>query len=184
MVIYSKINTAELMKSVPTSDLDFNFLRRKIRELLNDAVASALIFDEEIQKNGDEGDFNEMPSSIIKTCLNALLDKNYEKFGEKFDEIENQIDNTKYKDNMLLLWGPLGEINYAVGNFGSFRSVLTYPVLTTVSTREVMLPKKDGTLVNEVGYLKDPDEVKKLTKEAVYEIVKEVMTEGLGKSLL
>ena len=42
--------SSDLRERIPTSDLDFDFLRVKVRELLNDAVATAVLFDEEIKK--------------------------------------------------------------------------------------------------------------------------------------
>ena len=82
------------------------------------------------------------------------------------------------------MFGPLHEIDGAVGNFGSFFNVLCYPVLTTAKPyREVMLPKKDGT-VDKSGYLENEEEAQELTRQSVYKVAREVMTEGLGRSLL
>ena len=119
--------------------------------------------------------------------MNALVLGDRKGFNVKYKEFRSNIKNNGqkiYEDNNLLMFGPLHEIDRAVGNFGSFRSVLTYPVLTTVKIRrEVMLPKKDGTLVNEVRYLENEEEVKELTKKVIYEVAKEIMTEGSGQVL-
>ena len=150
--------------------------------MLNDAVATAVLFDEEIIKNGDQDKFDEMPTKRLKIGLNALVLGDRKGFNVK-SNIKNNGQKI-YEDNNLLMFGPLHEIDRAVGNFGSFRSVLTYPVLTTVKIRrEVMLPKKDGTLVNEVRYLENEEEVKELTKKVIYEVAKEIMTEGSGQVL-
>ena len=72
----------------------------------------------------------------------------------------------------------------AVGNFGDFSSVLEYPVLTTAKPwGEAMLPKKDGTLAKFEECLADAEEVKELTKKVIYEVAKEIMTEGSGQVL-
>ena len=57
--------SSDLRERIPTSDLDFDFLRVKVRELLNDAVANAVLFDEEIIKNGDQDKFDEMPTKRL-----------------------------------------------------------------------------------------------------------------------
>ena len=63
------------LKTVSTRDLNFNFLRKKIRKLLNVVIASALLFDKDIKKKkSDEGYFGEM---------------------KKFDEIEDKTNKTK-----------------------------------------------------------------------------------------
>ena len=172
-------------KSIPTSDLDFDFLKVKIRELLNDAIASAILFDEKIIRNRDESEFEEMPTTRLRIGLEALVSGDRERFGEKFEEFENDIEkgNPKYEENNLLMFGPLNEIDRAVGNFGSFRSVLHYPVLTTAKpNREVMLPKKDGT-EDKTGYLENEEEVQELIRQSVYEVAREIMMEDLGRSL-
>lgn len=181
------INTrASLLKSVPTSDLDFDFLKVKVRELLNDAIASAIIFDEKIKKNDDESQFDEMPTKMLKRALNALADGNREQIYKvtNFFMYAANNGNLKYEDNNALVFGSLNEINYAVGNFGNFRSALTYPVLTTAKAkREPMLPKKDGTLVNEVRYLENAEEAQKLTKQSIYEVAREIMNSPIGRAL-
>ena len=82
------------------------------------------------------------------------------------------------------MFGPLYRIDRAVGNFGYFGSILEIPVLTTVKPLgEVMLPKKDGTLAKFEECLADAEEVKELTKKVIYEVAKEIMTEGSGQVL-
>lgn len=58
------------INSMPASDLDFNFFKKKLKLkiYLNDAIASALLFDVKIIKNGDEGEFEEMSilTKVIK----------------------------------------------------------------------------------------------------------------------
>ena len=188
LLVYLNINaSSDLRERIPTNDLDFDFLRVKVRELLNDAVATAVLFDEEIIKNGDQDKFDEMPTRRLKIGLNALVLGDRKGFNVKYKEFRSNIKNNGqkiYEDNNLLMFGPLHEIDRAVGNFGSFRSVLTYPVLTTVKIRrEVMLPKKDGTLAKFEECLADAEEVKELTKKVIYEVAKEIMTEGSGQVL-
>ena len=177
---------AGILGNIPTSDLDFDFLRVKVRELLNDAVATAVLFDEEIIKNGDQDKFDEMPTKRLKIGLNALASGDRKGFNVKYEEFESNIDNNdqRYRENNILMFGPLHEIDRAVGNFGSFRSVLEYPVLTTAKPwGEAMLPKKDGTLAKFEECLENAEEVKELTKKVIYEVAKEIMTEGLGQVL-
>ena len=172
-------------KSIPTSDLDFDFLKVKVRELLNDAIASAILFDEKIIRNRDESEFEEMPTTRLRIGLEALASGNRERFGEKFEEFANDAEkgNPKYKENNLLMFGPLSRIDRAVGNFGSLLNVLRYPVLTTAKpNREVMLPKKDGT-EDKTGYLENEEEVQELIRQSVYEVAREIMMEDLGRSL-
>lgn len=171
--------------SIPTNELDFDFLKVKVRELLNDAVASAILFDEKIIKNGDEGEFEEMPSTRLRIGLDALANGDRKKFNVKYEEFCSDIEegNQRYSENNILMFGPLNEIDRAVGNFGNFSSILRYPVLTTAKpNREVMLPKKDGTPAEEY-YLENEEEVQELTRKIIYEVAAEVMKEGLGKSL-
>ena len=73
--------------SIPTNELDFDFLKVKVRELLNDAVASAILFDEKIIKNGDEGEFEEMPSTRLRIGLDALANGDRKKFNVKYEEL-------------------------------------------------------------------------------------------------
>ena len=174
------------IRSVPTSDLDFDFLKVKTKELLNDAIASAILFDEKIVRNRDESEFEEMPTTRLRIGLEALANGDRKRFGEKFDEFENDIEkgNPKYEENNLLMFGPLNEIDRAVGNYGSFRSVLHYPVLTTAKpNREAMLPKKDGTLVEGGIYLEDEEEAQELTRQSIYDVARVIMAEGLGRFL-
>lgn len=127
-----------------------------------------------------------MPTTRLKIGLDALANGNREKFGEIFREFRTNIKqgNQKYRENNVLIFGPLYEIDTAVGNFGSFRATLHYPVLTTAkANREVMLPKKDGTLVEEVCELKNADEAQELTRQSIYEVARKIMTRGLGRSL-
>ena len=176
---------ASSRKSIPTSDLDFDFLKVKTKELLNDAIASAILFDEKIIRNGDEGEFEEMPTTRLRIGLEALANGDRERFGKKFEEFENDIDegNQRYEENNTLMFGPLNEIDRAVGNFGNLISILHYPVLTTAKpNREVMLPKKDGT-ADKTGYLENEEEVQELTRQSIYEVAREIMMEGLGRSL-
>ena len=96
------------------------------------------------------------------------------------------IDNNdqRYRENNILMFGPLSRIDRAVGNFGDFSSVLKYPVLTTAKPwGEAMLPKKDGTLAKYPECLENAEEVKELTKKVIYEVAKEIMTEGSGQVL-
>ena len=177
---------AGIWGNIPTSDLDFDFLRVKVRELLNDAVANAVLFDEEIIKNGDQDKFDEMPTKRLKIGLNALVSGDRKRFGEKYEEFRSSINggNQKYRENNILMFGPLSRIDRAVGNFGDFSSVLEYPVLTTAKPwGEAMLPKKDGTLAKFEECLADAEEVKELTKKVIYEVAKEIMTEGSGQVL-
>ena len=82
------------------------------------------------------------------------------------------------------MFGPLYRIDTAVGNFGYFGNILEIPVLTTVKPLgEVMLPKKDGTLAEFEECLENAEEVKELTKKIIYEVAKEIMTEGSGQVL-
>ena len=46
-----------------------------------------------------------------------------------------------------------------------------------------MLPKKDGTLVEEVCELKNADEAQELTRQSIYEVARKIMTRGLGRFL-
>lgn len=173
-------------KKVPTSDLDFDFLKEKTRQLLNDVIASAILFDEKIIANGDVSEFVEMPTVRLKIYLNALANGNIEKFNEKYEEFCTDIEeeNQRYRENNILMFGPLNEIDEAVGIFGSFTNTLSYPVLTTAKpNREAMLPKKDGTKVLFQTYLENPKEAKELTKKSIFEVTKEVMNDELGKSL-
>ena len=178
---------AGIWGNIPTSDLDFDFLRVKVRELLNDAVATAVLFDEEIIKNGDQDKFDEMPTKRLKIGLNALASGDRKGFNVKYEEFESNIDNNDqkiYEDNNLLMFGPLNRIDRAVGNFGYFGSILEIPVLTTVKPLgEVMLPKKVGTLAKFEECLENAEEVKELTKKIIYEVAKEIMTEGSGQVL-
>ena len=177
---------AGIWGNIPTSDLDFDFLRVKVRELLNDAVATAVLFDEEIIKNGDQDKFDEMPTKRLKIGLNALAAGDRKGFNVKYEEFESNIDNNdqKYRENNILMFGPLSRIDRAVGNFGYFGSILEIPVLTTVKPLgEVMLPKKDGTLAEFEECLENAEEVKELTKKVIYEVAKEIMTEGSGQVL-
>lgn len=103
----------------------------------------------------------------------------------KYEEFCSDIDegNQRYSKNNILMFGPLNEIDRAVGNFGSFSTILRYHVLTTAKpNREVMLPKKDGTSA-ETDYLENEEEVQELTRQIIYEVTAEIMKEGLGKSL-
>ena len=77
---------AGIWGNIPTSDLDFDFLRVKVRELLNDAVATAVLFDEEIIKNGDQDKFDEMPTKRLKIGLNALAAGDRKGFNVKYEE--------------------------------------------------------------------------------------------------
>ena len=88
--------------------------------MLNDAVATAVLFDEEIIKNGDQDKFDEMPTKRLKIGLNALAAGDRKKFDVKFEEFESNIDNNdqKYRENNILMFGPLYRIDTAVGNFG------------------------------------------------------------------
>ena len=177
---------AGIWGNIPTSDLDFDFLRVKVRELLNDAVATAVLFDEEIIKNGDQDKFDEMPTKRLKIGLNALVSGDRKRFGEKYREFRSSINggNQRYRENNILMFGPLYEIDTAVGNFGNFCLVLKYPVLTTIKPLgEVMLPRKDGTLAKYEECLENAEEVKELTKKVIYEVAKEIMTEGSGQVL-
>lgn len=176
---------ASSRKSIPTSDLDFDFLKVKVRELLNDAIASAILFDEKIIRNGDECEFEEMPTTRLRIGLEALTNGDRERFGEIYREFRSNIKggNQRYRENNLLMFGPLNEIDRAVGNFGSLISVLRYPVLTTAKpNREVMLPRRDGT-ADKTGYLENEEEALELTRQSVYEVAREIMAEGLGRSL-
>ena len=178
--------SSDLRERIPTNDLDFDFLRVKVRELLNDAVATAVLFDEEIIKNGDQDKFDEMPTKRLKIGLNALVSGDRKRFGEKYREFRSSINggNQKYRENNILMFGPLNRIDRAVGNFGYFGSILEIPVLTTVKPLgEVMLPKKDGTLAKFEECLENAEEVKELTKKVIYEVAKEIMTEGSGQVL-
>ena len=175
-----------ILGNIPTSDLDFDFLRVKVRELLNDAVATAVLFDEEIIENGDQDKFDEMPTKRLKIGLNALASGDRKGFNLKYEEFRSNINggNQKYRENNILMFGPLYEIDTAVGNFGDFSSVLEYPVLTTAKPwGEAMLPKKDGTLAEFEECLENAEEVKELTKKVIYEVAKEIMTEGSGQVL-
>lgn len=170
---------------VPTNDLDFDFLKVKVRELLNDAITSAILFDEKIIQNNDEAEFKEMPTTRLKIGLDALANGNRKKFGEIFEEFKTNIDegNQRYRENNVLMFGPLYRIDRAVGNFGCFSTILRYPVLTTAKPNgEVMLPKKDRTSA-EVDYLENEEEVQELTRQLIYEVTAEIMKDGLGKSL-
>ena len=170
---------------VPTNDLDFDFLKVKVRELLNDAIASAILFDEIIIKNGDEGEFEEMPTTRLRIGLEALANGDRKIFGEKYRKFRSDIDGgiQRYRENNALMFGPLYRIDRAIGNFGNFSSILRYPVLTTAKpNREVMLPKKDRTSA-EVDYLENEEEVQDLTRQLIYEVTAEIMKDGLGKSL-
>lgn len=174
------------LKSVPTSDMDFDFLKEKVEELLLDAITCAILFSEKIIKKGDTDKFEEMPTTKLKIGLSALMNKDKEKFGQIVNEfLNNGIKcQTKYREKYVLVYGPLNEINRAVGNFGNFRSVLTYPVLTSAKPDgEVMLPRKDGTLVEEINYLEDAEEVKRITQEAIYEVTKKIMSGPFGEAL-
>lgn len=170
--------------NIPTSDLDFDFFEVKVEELLNDAITTAIMFDEEIINNGDT--VEEMPTSRLRRALYDLsigksqeLDKTFEFFMYNIKK-----DKPKYSDYNALMFGPLNEIDRAVGNFGDFSSALSYPVLTTAKAkREIMLPKKDGTLAKWESYLEDAEEVKRLAQESIYKVAKKVMTEGIGKVL-
>ena len=177
---------AGILGNIPTSDLDFDFLRVKVRELLNDAVATAVLFDEEIIKNGDQDKFDEMPTKRLRIGLNALAAGDRKNFDVKYREFRSSIENNDqkiYEDNNLLMFGPLNEIDRAVGNFGCFSSILDYRVLTTIKPfGEVMLPRKDRIKVV-CGLLENEEEVKKLTKKIIYEVAKEIMTEGSGQVL-
>ena len=162
---------AGIWGNIPTSDLDFDFLRVKVRELLNDAVATAVLFDEEIIKNGDQDKFDEMPTKRLKIGLNALAAGDRKGFNVKYEEFESNIDNNdqRYRENNILMFGPLSRIDRAVGNFGDFSSVLKYPVLTTAKPwGEAMLPRKDGTLAKYPECLENAEEVKELTKKVIY----------------
>ena len=177
---------AGIWGNIPTSDLDFDFLRVKVRELLNDAVATAVLFDEEIIKNGDQDKFDEMPTKRLKIGLNALASGDRKRFGEKYEEFRSSINggNQRYRENNILMFGPLYTIDRAVGNFGCFSNILEIPVITTVKPLgEVILPKKDGTLARFEKCLENAEEVKELTKKVIYEVAKEIMTEGSGQVL-
>ncbi len=172
--------------NIPTSDLDFDFLKVKVRELLNDTIASAILFDEKIKKNGDEAQFDETPTKRLKIGLNTLADGDRERFGEKYREFRSSINggNQRYRENNLLMFGPLSEIDRAVGNFGNLDSTLSYPVLTTAKIRrEVMLPKKDGTLAEYEECLEDAEETQELTKQSIYEVAREIMNSPVGRAL-
>ena len=107
--------SSDLRERIPTSDLDFDFLRVKVRELLNDAVATAVLFDEEIIKNGDQDKFDEMPTKRLKIGLNALVSGDQKRFGENIEGLqfscrrfwENQVGNFVLVFRALRLLGCL-----------------------------------------------------------------------------
>lgn len=170
--------------NIPTSDLDFDFFEIKVEELLNDAITTAIMFDEKIIENKDT--VEEMPTARLRLGLDALARGDRKTFGEKYRQFRSDIDvgNQIYRGYNVLMFGPLNELDIAVGNFGDFSSVLSYPVITTAKTkREVMLPKKDGTSAKYDLCLENAEEVKKLVQESVYRVTGRVLTEGIGKVL-
>lgn len=167
---------------IQASDLDYDFLATKVQQLLDDAITVAIMYEEELGENSET--LPEMPQARMKAMLNALANGDTKAFEEKFNQIQSDIDKVseKYRDFSLLMFGPLNEINRAVGNFGNFSSIFEYPVSTTAcSNREAMLRRKDGKKVRVTAKL--ADDVLDQTKETVFKVAKTTLVEGMGKVL-
>lgn len=165
-------------------DIDFNFFERKVRELLNDAISAAALAVDEMNKNKDR--VSRGPVDKIKTAVTALAKGDTKVFETYFDDFTKSINtcDQKYRDYYLLVFGPLNEINRFVGNFGSFNSIISYPVLTTAAReREIPLKQKNGSKIESLSDFQNLDEVKSMVKKSVFKIASETMKSGLGSKI-
>lgn len=126
------------------------------------------------------------PVDKIKTAIVALSKGDSNMFETYFDDFTESIDSCdqKYRDYYLLIFGPLNEINRFIGNFGSFESIIGYPILTAATEgREIPLRKKDGTKIENLFDFKDLETVKSTVKKSVYRVAGRVMKSGLGRNI-
>lgn len=169
---------------IKLEDIDFNFFERKVRELLNDAISAAALAVDEMNKNKDR--ISRESVDKIKTAVTALAKGDTNIFKTYFDNFTKSINtyNQKYRDYYLLVFGPLNEINRFVGNFGSFNSIISYPVLTTAAReREIPLKQKNGSKIESLSDFQNLDEVKSMVKKSVFKIAGETMKSGLGSKI-
>lgn len=161
---------------IKLEDIDFEFFERKVEELLNDAFSAAALAVDEMTKNNEK--ISRGPLDKIKTAITALSKGDIKLFENYFDDFTENINNCdkKYRDYYLLIFGPLNEINRFVGNFGSFESIMNYPILTTASEkREIPLRYKNGDKIENLSDPKDLEFVKSNVKKIVFKSANKII---------
>lgn len=165
-------------------NIDFNFFEKKVEELLNDAISAAALAVDEMNKNKDK--ISRGPVDKIKTAIIALSKGDSKIFETYFDDFTKSINtcDQKYRDYYLLVFGSLNEINRFVGKYGSFDSIISYPVLTTAAEeREITLRQKDGNKIESLSDFQNIDEIKSAVKKSVFKVAVKVMKNGLGSKI-
>lgn len=172
--------------TISTEDLDFDFFKGKVKELLNDIVTTAVMFDANINKNIDSNKFKQMPTLKLKIGLNALVNDDIKTFIEKFEQFKNDIDSSdkKYKDYNLLMFGSLDELRRFVSGTNYLDSVVSCRLLTTAKPMgEIPLPRKNRKSIEWSDELKETQKVSDKVKTLTQEAIKETLETGVGKVL-
>ena len=94
---------------------------------------------------------------------------------------DGQYKHQLYQNNFqqefaLLVIDQVKSVNRFVGNFGSFESIINYPILTTASEkREIPLRYKNGDKIENLSDPKDLEFVKSNVKKIVFKSANKII---------
>lgn len=182
-ILFSLNVRASTWHTVATEEMDFDFFKGKVVELLNDIATIAVMFDEKIIENKDENEFEDMPTLKTKKAFIAAINNNQKDFnnnGTKYFVDNALYGNQKYRDYNVLMTGPLDMIEHYMGYIGSLDTALEYHVLTTAKPRgEIALQRKDRKPIRSSGDLIEYLKVAKIVKTITQESIKETLEKNV-----